>query len=305
MFKDGERLSNLQTFLLADDPEVASKALTRIQEFQKQDFIQIYTVMDGLPITVRLLDPPLHEFLPRPETLEQQGDQETAARVRALQEANPMFGHRGCRLGITKPELTRVQARALAEAETATISMGVKTILEIMIPLVSSEKELIHQIEIVKEEFSLVERGFGKHIPYSIGTMIELHRSCVIADKLAADAEFFSFGTNDLTASVYGLSRDDANVFLTYYIEHGIFPNDPFRTIDEEGVGESIKMGVARGRSTRPDLKIGACGEHAGDPESIEFFHNTGLDYVSCKIQRIPTATVAAAQVAIKNKTKA
>jgi len=290
MLTEGERLSTFQTFLLTDDPDVASKALIKIQKFQKQDFLKIYITMDGLPITIRLLDPPLHEFLPHDKK---------------ISETNPMFGHRGCRLGITNPELTRVQARAIAEAQAEAIEAGLKPEIEIMVPLVADERELSHQIAIVKEEFSLVECSFGKPLTYSIGTMIELPRACLVAGKLSVDAEFFSFGTNDLVQSAYGISRDDATTFLFHYIENKIFTHDPFRTIDQDGVGELIKMGIARGRSTRPDLKIGVCGDHAGDPESIEFFHNVGLDYVSCRIQRIPTATVAAAQAAIKNKTKA
>ncbi len=289
MFKDKERLAALQEFLLSGGKD-AERALLKIQEFQKRDFLRIFSAMKELPVTVRLIDPPLHEFLPH---------------NKKISEANPMFGHRGCRLGITNPELTRAQSRALAHAEAEAIKSGLKPALEIMIPLVSDERELAHQISIIRDEFRLAEKELNMRLPYSIGTMIELPRACLIAQKLAKDAEFFSFGTNDLVQSTYGLSRDDANTFLPHYIENQIFSHDPFRTIDEEGVGELVRMAIERGGSARGNLKIGVCGDHAGDPRSIQFFHKAGIDYVSCKIQRIPTAIVAAAQAAINNNSRA
>ena len=315
MFTTQERLSALQTLILSEIPEERNEALEKILQFQTEDFFELLTHMEGNPVCIRLLDPPLHEFLPRPETLEERIVvllktrrleemkilESFLAAVRARQEANPMSGHRGCRLGITNPELTRIQAKALANACAQVLKKGIKVNLEIMVPLVSVEKELTHQIAIIEEEFESVTAKW-QDIRYTIGTMIETPRACFIAGKLAQHTKFFSFGTNDLTQFAFGMSRDDAHTFLPHYLEEGMIENDPFRTIDEEGVGKLIKIAIAQGKRVRPKLKIGVCGDHAGDPESITFFDSCGVDYISCRAQRIPTATVAAAQAAIKRK---
>jgi pyruvate,orthophosphate dikinase len=260
--------------------------------------------MDGLPVTVRLLDPPLHEFLPREDAdiraiAHELGSEvaEVRAKLESLHEFNPMLGHRGCRVGITYPEIYRMQARAIVEAACRVAAEGVRVLPEIMIPLVAHDGELARIRAEVEQVIAEVRAEYpGSRVRPAIGTMIEVPRAALTADVIAAHADFFSFGTNDLTQMGYALSRDDAGSFLPDYVENGILTDDPFVSIDEEGVGQLVRMGVERGRSTRPDLKLGVCGEHGGDPKSVRFFARVGLDYVSCSPYRVPVARLAAAQ---------
>jgi pyruvate,orthophosphate dikinase len=309
MFFEGDRIDAVREMILAQDGAGRKRALRRLLPMQREDFEGIFRAMDGLPVTIRLLDPPLHEFLP-------QGSAEIkslsrkmrvdAARLRQLveqhREANPMLGHRGVRLAISFPEITRMQARAIFEAALAVRRDGVEVLPEIMIPLVGTVKELRLQRELI-EEIARDVLGEGEEaMPYLIGTMIELPRAALTADRIAEEAEFFSFGTNDLTQTVFGLSRDDAGSFLPLYIEQGILPADPFRTLDEEGVGQLVELATRLGRQRRADLKVGICGEHGGDPDSVAFFHRTGLDYVSCSPFRVPVARLAAAQAVLRER---
>ncbi|CAN5725462.1 pyruvate, phosphate dikinase [soil metagenome] len=309
MFFEGDRIDAVREMILAQDGAGRKRALRRLLPMQREDFEGIFRAMDGLPVTIRLLDPPLHEFLP-------QGSAEIkslsrkmrvdAARLRQLveqhREANPMLGHRGVRLAISFPEITRMQARAIFEAALAARRDGVEVLPEIMIPLVGTVKELRLQRELI-EEIARDVLGEGEEaMPYLIGTMIELPRAALTADRIAEEAEFFSFGTNDLTQTVFGLSRDDAGSFLPLYIEQGILPADPFRTLDEEGVGQLVELATRLGRQRRADLKVGICGEHGGDPDSVAFFHRTGLDYVSCSPFRVPVARLAAAQAVLRER---
>ena len=270
---------------------------------QRADFEGIFEAMDGFPVTIRLLDPPLHEFLPH-------GGEEAKLLARrvgvtrrdlmrvveSLRETNPMLGHRGCRLGITYPEITEMQARALFEAATSMARRGMIVLPEVMIPLVSTVKEFTHQRAIVDRIAALVARETGTRVKYLVGTMIELPRAALTARAIAAEAEFFSFGTNDLTQTTLGLSRDDAGRFLPLYVERGIFADDPFQVLDVEGVGRLITMATTEGRAARAGLKVGICGEHGGEPRSVAFCHDAGLDYVSCSPFRVPIARLAAAQ---------
>ncbi len=275
--------------------------------------------MRGHPVTIRTLDPPLHEFLPRREDLMVEiavlkcGDEKRnrpkirdleklLERVKALSEFNPMLGHRGCRLGISYPEIIEMQARAIFEAVCQLRKEREKVYPEIMIPLVGAKEELANQKKIIDR---IAEEAMEKHkvkIDYSVGTMIEIPRAAITADQIAEEAEFFSFGTNDLTQTIYGLSRDDGAEFLAYYLAHGIWKNNPFETVDESGVGELMKWAVEKGRQTKPDLKVGICGVHGGDPRSIYFCHKIGLDYVSCSAYQVPVARLAAAQIALKER---
>ena len=270
--------------------------------------------MDGFPVTIRLLDPPLHEFLPRREELMVEIAQleikepksprlhearELLRRVEELHELNPMLGHRGCRLGITYPEISEMQARAIFEAAVNVSKAGVKVFPEVMVPLVGMMKEMENQSAIIRQTADQVFKEKGAKVEYMVGTMIELPRAALTADQIAEEAEFFSFGTNDLTQTTYGLSRDDAARFLQEYERRGILPIDPFITLDPEGVGELVKIAVERGRRQRPDLKLGICGEHGGDPASVRFCARLGLDYVSCSPFRVPIARLAAAQAAL------
>ncbi len=262
--------------------------------------------MDGLPVTIRTLDPPLHEFLPHTEHEMQAlatdlgvSVESIRNKVAALHEANPMLGHRGCRLGISYPEITEMQARAIFQAALECAKDGVTVIPEIMIPLVADVKELERQRAVVERVAKEVLGDTSHQVAYSIGTMIELPRAALTADKIAEHAEFFSFGTNDLTQTTFGLSRDDAGRFLPFYVEEGILSRDPFVTLDEDGVGRLVEIAAERGRSTRPDIKLGICGEHGGDPESVAFCERAGLDYVSCSPFRVPIARLAAAQAAL------
>ncbi|HWX40566.1 MAG TPA: pyruvate, phosphate dikinase [Blastocatellia bacterium] len=290
----------------AEPKRLYKGGLDRLLKLQRKDFEGIFKAMDGLPVTIRTLDPPLHEFLPNDEA----GIRKLARklkvnwkhlrdRVQTLHEANPMLGHRGCRLGIVFPEITEMQARAIFEAAAAVTKRGVKVLPEVMIPLVGDVKELELQGAVVRRMAEEVTEETGQKIEYLVGTMIELPRAALTADKIAAAAEFFSFGTNDLTQTTYGISRDDAGKFLPFYLENRIFKYDPFQVLDQEGVGQLVKMGTERGRSTRPGLKVGICGEHGGDPSSVQFCHRAGLDYVSCSPYRVPIARLAAAQAAL------
>jgi len=309
MFFEGERIVAVRQMILAEDLSGRKKALTKLLPMQRSDFEEIFKIMYGLPVTIRLLDPPLHEFMPHEESeftavADAIGVDVAILKRRAsdLHEFNPMLGHRGCRLGITYPEIYEMQARAIFEAALAVeAETGDTVVPEIMIPLVATEKELAMlraRVEAVAEE---VFAEKGNRVNYMVGTMIELPRAALQAATIARSADFFSFGTNDLTQTTIGISRDDAARFLDEYVKKDIFAQDPFVSIDQEGVGELVKLGAERGRSTKPELKLGICGEHGGDPASVEFCHNVGLDYVSCSPFRVPIARLAAAQAALKS----
>jgi pyruvate,orthophosphate dikinase len=292
--------------------ELYHGALASLLELQREDFAGIFRAMDGYPVTIRTLDPPLHEFVPHDDnTLKELAKKikmnfkEAKARVAQLHEFNPMLGHRGCRLGIVYPEITEMQARAIFEAAVKVKREGVVVKPEIMIPLVANVNELKLQAEVVRRVAGEVFAREGESVEYLVGTMIELPRAALTANRIAETAEFFSFGTNDLTQTAMGLSRDDAGRFLPFYVEKKIFPDDPFQTLDQEGVGQLLEIGVQRGRSTRPDLKVGICGEHGGDPESVIFCHKVGLNYVSCSPYRVPIALLAAAHAALADQASA
>jgi pyruvate,orthophosphate dikinase len=307
MFFEGDRIDAVREMIVADSLEARRAALAKIEPLQQGDFEQIFTVMDGLPVTIRTLDPPLHEFLPH-------GDAEITAlaaklgipadrlhaKVDSLREANPMLGFRGCRLGIEYPEITEMQARAIFRAAANCQARGIKVIPEIMIPLVGDVSELRKQEEIVRRVAESVMSETGQPIKYLVGTMIELPRAALTANRIAEEAEFFSFGTNDLTQTTFGMSRDDAGRFLPKYVEQKLLKDDPFEVLDQEGVGQLIQMGVERGRATRPGLKTGICGEHGGEPNSVKFCHRAGLDYVSCSPYRVVIARLAAAQAVLE-----
>jgi len=300
----------LRKMILSQTEEERRSALNELFPYMKEDIKKTLIAMEGLPVTIRLLDPPLHEFVPHQK--EQQeilakslniSLEELEKRIEALKEANPMMGHRGVRLGITYPEVSEMQVRAIFTACAELIKEGKKVKPEIMIPVVADVKEFIHQAEIVEKVYKKVLEEFKiKKIDYLVGTMIEIPRAALLADKIAEVAQFFSFGTNDLTQMGFGFSRDDIGAFLPDYLEKGILKNDPFQTIDEAGIGELIKIGIERGRRTRPDLKVGICGEHGGDPESVKFCHRVGMDYVSCSPFRVPIAKLASAQAVLEEK---
>lgn len=307
MFFEGDRIKAVREMILADDTNGRKNALAKLLPMQKGDFIGIFKEMKNLPVTIRLLDPPLHEFLPHTdaelEDLSREMNvpfEKLKAKNRNLHEFNPMLGHRGCRLGITYPEIYEMQVQAIFEAACELAKEGYKIVPEVMIPLVGHEKELERMKALVDKIANEVMTKYNKKISYLVGTMIELPRAAVVADRIAKNAEFFSFGTNDLTQTTFGLSRDDAGRFLPFYVEQGILDNDPFVAIDQDGVGAMMKMGVQLGRGARPDLKVGICGEHGGEPSSVEFCHKIGLDYVSCSPYRVPLARLAAAQAVIK-----
>ncbi len=308
MFFEASRLAHFREMILATDKKNRVAALAKILSTQRDDFAAIFRIMGELPCTIRLLDPPLHEFLPHGEddvkaVAEATGlsASELMERAKELHETNPMLGHRGCRLGISYPEIYEMQARAIFEAQALVAAeTGSNPVAEVMIPLVSSEKELKILKDAIEAVAGQVAEETSAPVTYSIGTMIELPRAALMAGKIATHAEFFSFGTNDLTQTTFGLSRDDAGRFLPDYVAQGIVEKDPFVTLDQEGVGDLIKIAVQRGQKTRPDIKLGICGEHGGDPASIDFCHNGGLDYVSCSPYRVPIARLAAAQAAIK-----
>jgi pyruvate,orthophosphate dikinase len=307
MFFDDDRIVAVREMILADDVDGRRKALAKILPMQRQDFIEIFRIMKGLPVTIRLLDPPLHEFLPKTDKEMQELVGPTGKdlatirhRAQALHEANPMLGHRGCRLAITGPEIYEMQARAIFEAAAAVIKeTGEKVEPEIMIPLIATKKELDILKAMIDRIGGDVMTETGVQVPYLVGTMIELPRAVLRAGEIAETAEFFSFGTNDLTQTCFGLSRDDAGSFLGAYQKAGILEHDPFITIDREGVGELMRIGAERGRETRKNLKLGICGEHGGDPASVRFCQEIGLDYVSCSPYRVPIARLAAAQAAL------
>jgi pyruvate,orthophosphate dikinase len=307
MFFDNDRIVAVRQMILADAESDRKAALAKLLPMQRQDFEGIFRAMEGLPVTIRLLDPPLHEFLP-------QDDEEIAAVARAaggdpaklraraiaLHESNPMLGHRGVRLGITYPEIYEMQARAILEAALNVEKAGGKPVqLEIMVPLVAWKAELDRMKERIDAVAAQICKERGTVPEYLLGTMIELPRAALQAEQIAETAQFFSFGTNDLTQTTIGISRDDAGMFLTDYLNKGVLVRDPFVTIDTEGVGELVRIAAERGRRSRPELKLGICGEHGGDPDSIRFCHDSGLDYVSCSPFRVPVARLAAAQAAL------
>ncbi|MGA8430022.1 MAG: pyruvate, phosphate dikinase [Candidatus Sulfotelmatobacter sp.] len=330
MFFGAEKIPHMRAMILADNEKDRRAALKKLLPMQRKDFAGVFKAMDGLPVTIRTLDPPLHEFLPRREDLmvdiatlsaattankkemvaryrdygaKAAGDLKKLlptllSRVEQLHEFNPMLGHRGCRLGITYPEITEMQARAIFEAAVDVTKMGVKVFPEVMIPLVATVKEMANQAAIVRRVADEVFKEKGKKVEYMVGTMIELPRAALVADEIAKEAEFFSFGTNDLTQTTFGFSRDDVNKVLPTYLAEGILKQDPFAALDREGVGQLVKMATERGRKTRPNLKVGICGEHGGEPSSVEFCYQVGLNYVSCSPFRVLTARLAAAQAA-------
>ena len=309
MFFEGDRIKAIREMILASDEQGRRIALDKLLPIQRADFEGIFEAMHDLPVTVRLLDPPLHEFVPHEdenqrEMAEEMGIsvEEIKAKVDDLSEVNPMLGHRGCRLGNTYPEISEMQARAIIEAALNLKKRGIKAVPEIMIPLTGTLAEMKMQEDIIRETADKVFNERNDKIDYLVGTMIEIPRACLVADKIAESTEFFSFGTNDLTQMGFGYSRDDAGKFLPVYIEKGILKYDPFEVLDQEGIGQLIEMAVEKGRKTKPNLKIGICGEHGGEPSSIEFCNKVGMDYVSCSPYRIPIARVAAAQAVLKQK---
>jgi pyruvate,orthophosphate dikinase len=334
MFFAEDRIPHVQAMILARDEKTRRKALAKLLPMQRADFAGLFKAMDGFPVVIRTLDPPLHEFLPKREDLMvdnavlaraskkqkkamsekyaiKAGDlkkklPELLKRVEELHEFNPMLGHRGCRLGISYPEITEMQARAIFEAAAQVAKKGIKVLPEVMIPLVGSVRELQHQKEIVVKVATevLAKAGLPK-LHYMVGTMIEIPRAAITADEIAKEAEFFSFGTNDLTQTTMGLSRDDYTKFSGLYETVKVFKADPFASIDQGGVGKVIEMGIKLGRSTRPDIEIGICGEHGGDPSSVEFCYRVGMNYVSCSPYRVPIARLAAAQAALSDKSEA
>jgi pyruvate,orthophosphate dikinase len=317
MFFAEDRIGHMRDMILATDEKTRREALKKLLPMQRSDFAGLFKAMESLPVVIRLLDPPLHEFLPKREELlvEIQHLEDTKprspklkdlrillARVEDLHEVNPMLGLRGCRLGITFPEITEMQVRAIFEAAVAVKNKGGDPHPEIMVPLIGSIEEMRNQTAIIRRIAAEVFKEKGETIDYKVGTMIELPRAALTADQIAEEAEFFSFGTNDLTQTTFGISRDDINHFLPSYIKQGIFKQDPFATLDQAGVGQLVKMATAKGRNTRPSLHVGICGEHGGDPESVKFCHKIGLNYVSCSPFRLLTARLAAAQAALEEK---
>ncbi len=329
MFFEGERIQAMREMIMAPNAVARAEALARLEPLQTKDFEGLFEAMNGYPVTIRLLDPPLHEFLPRHEEtvltitdlklklrlsasledidgllLQINARQAILAQIERLAESNPMLGHRGCRLGVIYPEVTEMQARAIFTAAVRCQERGLTVIPEVMIPLVAFISEFKQQEAIVRRVADEVFAQHGARVAYTVGTMIELPRAALTASEIAQSAEFFSFGTNDLTQTTLGLSRDDSSRFLPGYVERGLLADDPFQTIDVNGVGQLVQMGVERGRATRPELKVGVCGEHGGDPRSVKFFHRAGLNYVSCSPFRVPIARLAAAQAALLGASK-
>jgi pyruvate,orthophosphate dikinase len=319
MFFAEDRIPHMRAMIMAREEKDRRAALKKLLPMQRADFIGVFRAMDGYPVTIRTLDPPLHEFLPRREDLMVEiavleatkpkspklKDLRTVLRrVEELHEFNPMLGHRGCRLGITYPEITEMQVRAIFEAAVAVAKEGVKVFPEVMIPLTATLKEMANQAAIVRQVAAEVFKEKGTTVDYLVGTMIELPRAALVADEIAKEAQFFSFGTNDLTQTTFGFSRDDVNKFLPAYLAEGILKQDPFAALDRDGVGQLVRMATERGRKTRPDLKVGICGEHGGEPSSVEFCHQVGLNYVSCSPYRVLTARLAAAQAAASETLK-
>ncbi|MGJ8726612.1 MAG: pyruvate, phosphate dikinase [Roseibacillus sp.] len=313
MFFEGNRIDSVREMILADDDAGRAKALKKIKVFMKKDFIGIFKALDGRPATIRLLDPPLHEFIGTMDAAQKKdlskkigmSAPDITKRIHALHEENPMLGHRGCRLGISYPAITAMQVEAILEAAAEVQKKGTKVLPEIMVPLVSYARELEIQKQVIDETADSVRKSLGlkkSQLKYTVGTMMEIPRACLTAEKVAEHAEFFSFGTNDLTQTGLGLSRDDSSSFLPAYQDAEVLSNNPFAGLDQEGVGKLVEMGVEGGRAAKPKLKIGICGEHGGDPDSVKFFHRTGLNYVSCSPFRIPVARLAAAQAALEEK---
>ena len=308
MFFEGERINAVREMILADDEAGRRKALAKLLPIQRGDFEGLFREMSGLPVTIRLLDPPLHEFVPHDEAGQRVMAQQMGVslsrirmRVEELQEFNPMMGHRGCRLGISYPEITEMQARAIFEAALDARAAGSVVKAEIMVPLVGTVREFNAQAAVIRRVAAEVFAARGETLPYLLGTMIETPRAVMVADSIGREAEFFSFGTNDLTQMTLGFSRDDAGKFLPDYLKRGIYDRDPFRSIDQHGVGALVQLAVRKGREVRPDIEVGICGEHGGDPVSVAFFHRAGLDYVSCSPFRVPIARLAAAQAALED----
>jgi pyruvate,orthophosphate dikinase len=315
MFFGDERIPIVRDMIMAQDTEARRKSVDRLLPFQREDFIGIFRAMAPHPVTIRLLDPPLHEFLPKyKEVLEEYTRLDARgfnperhaelgalkARLEALQEANPMLGHRGCRLGITFPEIYDMQVRAIMEAACQVAGEGLAVEPEIMIPLTGTVAEMKLTREMTDRVARQVVAETGRTVRYSVGTMIEVPRAALVADRIAEHAEFFSFGTNDLTQMTYGYSRDDIGKFLPFYLEKKLLPHDPFAVLDQRGVGELVRIGIERGRRTVPHLKVGICGEHGGEPSSVEFCHQVGMTYVSCSPYMVPVAWLASAQAQVK-----
>jgi pyruvate, orthophosphate dikinase len=314
MFFAPERLKWVREMILTEDADQRQQALNHLLPSQREDFEELFRAMDGLPVTIRLIDPPLHEFLPKLEEIDERlrharqhslhwsairEMERLRARILELQESNPMMGHRGCRLGITHPGIIAMQVRAILEAAIAVRRKGVEALPEIMVPLIATVNEVRAVRKLVDETAQQVFSAWKQTVPYHFGTMIELPRAAVCAAALANEVDFFSFGTNDLTQMTFGFSRDDARKFLDAYIEAGILEKDPFLTLDREGVGALMGMAIENARAVNPSIKIGVCGEHAGDPDSIDFLQSLGVDYVSCSPARIPIARLAVAQCSI------
>jgi pyruvate,orthophosphate dikinase len=308
MFFEGDRIKSVREMILAPDEAGRRKALAKLLPIQRGDFEGLFREMNGLPVTIRLLDPPLHEFLPHDEANQRimakemgVSYEEISHRVDDLHESNPMMGHRGCRLGICYPEITEMQSRAIIEAALNARAKGSDVKVEIMVPLVGTVREFNAQAKVIRDTAAAVFAERGTEIAYMVGTMIETPRGALVADSIGKQAEFFSFGTNDLTQMTLGFSRDDIGKFLPTYLKDGMYEQDPFQSIDQKGVGLLVQMAVEKGRSVRPGIKLGVCGEHGGDPASIGFFHRAGLDYVSCSPFRVPIARLAAAQAALSD----
>ena len=307
MFFDAKRISDMRTMILSDDEEGRRAALANLLPYQKEDFKQLYRTMDGYPVVIRLLDPPLHEFLPHSDAeMQELADKmgktlaEVKNRANALHEMNPMLGHRGCRLAVTYPEICEMQTRAILEAAMECKEEGVNVIPEIEVPLIGSKKELDIVKNVIDTTAQQIFAEKGKTIEYEVGTMIELPRAALMAEEIAKSAAFFGFGTNDLTQTTLGMSRDDTGAILDCYRSKGVYVADPFASIDVDGVGKLVKRACECGRESNPNILLGVCGEHGGDPKSIEFFQQCGLDYVSCSPFRVPVARLAAAQAAVK-----
>jgi len=306
MFFEGDRIRAMREMILAETLEARRAALAKLLPYQREDFTGIFKAMKGMPVTIRTLDPPLHEFLPHDDKGQSEmatelgvSKEKVAERVKSLHEFNPMLGFRGCRLGLVYSEITEMQARAIFEAACDVAKEGIAVEPEVMIPLVGFLPEFKAQAKIVNDVAKTVFAEKGITVKYLVGTMIELPRACIAADQIASEAQFFSFGTNDLTQTGLGMSRDDYGSFIRHYLENDLMPRDPFQTIDFDGVGGLMQIGVEKGRKTRADLKIGICGEHGGDPDSVKFCHKIGLNYVSCSPFRVPIARLAAAQAAL------
>jgi len=307
MFFEADRIFNFRKMIAAETVEQREAALEKILPYQREDFEGLFKTMEGYGVTIRFLDPPLHEFLPHTDEeikplAESLGVsfESLKARVESLKEFNPMMGHRGCRLAVTYPEIAKMQTRAVIEAAINVNKEGLNVVPEIMIPLVGDIKELKYVKNVVCETADAIIKENNVNLEYHVGTMIEIPRAALTADKIAEEAEFFSFGTNDLTQMTYGFSRDDAGKFLDEYYKKGIFESDPFAKVDQDGVGLLMKIAIEKGKVVRPDIKLGICGEHGGDPSTVEFCHSLGLTYVSCSPYRVPLARLAAAQAAIK-----